>query len=208
MKPNKLHAFNTLERAAAWLSEETGNAWQPHDLLETEHGLKLYVWVQIPHDDPRPFPHEMRDGVEAPVVFNKDLKRLGFTGRGELMMTKVADKYYHFTPGYQFSLEDVRIARDDLRQLVQRKPPVMKKATVKQQPWEDEARAIAAELYAKDKANGCHGDSLDGYADQVETIMHKRGIVGPSGAPPSKGTIKRMALQGDRWWRNRGQKKT
>lgn len=76
-------AYSTLDEAAAWLTDETGREWTPHDLLEPLAAM-LHVWLQVEHDDPRAplLPFQMTDGVPVPLVFAGDANRLAFTGRG------------------------------------------------------------------------------------------------------------------------------
>jgi len=70
--------------------------------------------------------------------------------------------------------------------------------------WQEQARAIADEIDARDQALGTH-DSITSIAGRVAVEMRKRDIKGPRG-PLSGNTIKREALQGGLWARPRGRK--
>ncbi len=69
--------------------------------------------------------------------------------------------------------------------------------------WQDKARTIADEIDGEDAATtGDPWSSLTDMADRVAEKMRERGIHGPHG-PLSGSTIKREALQGGRWHRER-----
>ncbi|MFP4891955.1 hypothetical protein [Paraburkholderia sp. EG304] len=65
--------------------------------------------------------------------------------------------------------------------------------------WQEQAREIADEFFARDTAAKCR-DSLDGYSKRVMAEMQRRQIHGPRGRIDNHQTIKRDALQGDNWW--------
>ena len=66
--------------------------------------------------------------------------------------------------------------------------------------WREQARQIADELFDHDTKLKCR-DSLIGYANRVMEAMQERGIHGPRGRIVNPNTVKREALQGDKWWR-------
>ena len=67
--------------------------------------------------------------------------------------------------------------------------------------WQEEARAIADELDARDRKAGAYSSTTD-IADRVADEMRKRGVEGPRG-PLMPANILREALQGKRWKRTK-----
>lgn len=68
--------------------------------------------------------------------------------------------------------------------------------------WHTKAREIADELYDHDTKNNCR-DSLDGYSKRVMVKMQEKQIKGPRGLIINPNTVKRDALQAERWWRQK-----
>lgn len=68
--------------------------------------------------------------------------------------------------------------------------------------WCAQARLIADEFFDADTKNNSR-DSLEGYSIRVMDEMQKRGIKGPRGIIDNSNTVKRDALQSDKWWRNK-----
>ncbi len=68
--------------------------------------------------------------------------------------------------------------------------------------WKEQSRVIADECFDRDTSNGCR-DSLDSYCNRVMEKMQERDIKGPRGIIDNLNTIKRDALQGDKWWRKK-----
>ncbi|MDE1952345.1 MAG: hypothetical protein KGL51_00430 [Betaproteobacteria bacterium] len=68
--------------------------------------------------------------------------------------------------------------------------------------WQDIAREIAQTRWDAHKAANLQG-KLDDYAEHVELELRKRGIAGPRGEWLSAATVKREALQGEKWWKTR-----
>ncbi|MBC8740608.1 hypothetical protein F6X40_28670 [Paraburkholderia sp. UCT31] len=218
----------TLERAAEWLTERThagGVKWTVDSLLGTlctgigplaDIHESLPVWLLTPSLDFHvvtattagqriesasiPITHEtlrlfcvhssidsamvgvrFADGTDARLTGGTAIPRGWLAVRGfDLLMFLVA------YAGLRKDLEATTHASND-------EPPA------KHSDWRDAARAIADELYARDKDNGVRG-TLDGYSKRVLEVMQQRGIPGPKGRYDNPGTVKREALQGDKWW--------
>ena len=68
--------------------------------------------------------------------------------------------------------------------------------------WRELARAIADECFDTDTENKCR-DSLKGYSKRVMEKMQERMIHGPRGRIDNPSTVKREALQGEKWWANK-----
>lgn len=81
-----------------------------------------------------------------------------------------------------------------------RRNSVISRTIDKTKPWKELAREVAEELYQKTKkATGFKGN-LDDYCAHVEEVFKTESIKSAHGEVPSKGNIKREALQGDHWW--------
>ena len=78
-------------------------------------------------------------------------------------------------------------------------------ASKKLTDWTVEARAIADEYYEKDMKAGVQ-DSLMGYSERVAKEMRNRDINGQRGLL-TPNTVKREALQSDKWWQPRLKKR-
>jgi hypothetical protein len=111
--------FNDLIHAATWLSKKlVVEEWKPLDIIDT--GIPLYVWLQAPPNDTRELPEILSTGC-AVRIGRYDTQRLYFEGSAEITVTQMPDgKAIKFSPGLTYSLGDVRVKKDDLRQLAER----------------------------------------------------------------------------------------
>ena len=122
--PIRLSPFSNLDTAARWLAERTGEQWCPRDLLDLAHGLRLYVWLDFNPMHPELF-GDRTEGFVAPICFAGDSNRLAFDGgSGALTMTFLPDgRVVRFKPGVAFSAEAVRVDRDSLKHLANKRKP-------------------------------------------------------------------------------------
>ena len=110
----------TLDEASAWLEEVTGERWPLPRFLE--YGLWPSVWLAPdpaglhPSVMARLFGDEA-EGFLAPVCFAGDVNRLAVTRAGCLTMTRnEAGELFRFTPGFDFTISNLRFHADALKE--------------------------------------------------------------------------------------------
>lgn len=85
-------------------------------------------------------------------------------------------------------------------------PPVKPSPSNPKADWCEVARQLADEFYAANYKQDAD-PKLIPLARRIEAEMRERKIVGPRGKTPSVETIKREALQGDRWYQVRDERR-
>ena len=233
------YAWNTLDEAASWLSNELGNiALTARQVLELGVVGKAALHAVVPERSiPQPYGRGfgvLKDFYEGFVKLTPNDCHV-IAGRGSAQFLSVShpsdpNKSIKLNHSVELNLSMLRISGDELRKIAsevrsrakkravaeserrvfggsgihgkQREPAAGDASAEASGNWKDHARAIADELFDHDTKQQTR-DSLDGYARRVMEKMQERGIHGPRGRFDNHNTIKREALQGSKWWREK-----
>lgn len=107
----RLRSFNDFEHVAAWLSEKTGQKWQPIDVVDAcvRHWIAPHIQVIIPSEFENA-PRWLRNGDPATMIFHQDLPRF-LAGEGRIEMLQGPDgKLVTFDPAIPADVYELRLS--------------------------------------------------------------------------------------------------
>lgn len=133
-KGSYLPKYATIDEATLWLEEATGESWPLSRLLESGHHLRLGIWFRP--DDHTP-PEVMRkvfenrvEGFWAPLS-SMDEKALMADKTLVVTMTQnPSGLLVSFTPGLEFSLDDLRAEGASIEAMVESLKPENRSSNV------------------------------------------------------------------------------
>lgn len=212
-----LLAWNTLTESANYLSRNTGRKWNEREVIQAslDFGIFLHAQLTTDRDD---VPKWMKENEMVELPFNIDLLRyLG--GEGLIQIVRYKDNLYKFEPGIKAELENLRISKYALCELLEKFKeknkthnslesetssaevgdlPVSKQSKPQVDPWKEKARERANIIYKNQKNLGCD-PSKKAIASMVANEFEQEGIRTAKGKRLNDGYIARHAL--DTWKR-------
>ena len=113
-----LLAWNTLEECVNYLSSNTGRKWNEREVIQAslDFGIFLHMQINIDRDD---VPKWMKENEMVELPFNIDLLRF-LGGEGLIQIVRYMDNLYKFEPGIKAELENLRISKTALCELLKR----------------------------------------------------------------------------------------
>jgi len=176
-----LLAWNTLTESAYYLSHNTGRKWNEREVIQAslDFGIFLHAQITTDRDD---VPKWMKENEMVELPFNIDLLRF-LGGEGLIQIVRYKDNLYKFEPGIKAELENLRISKTALCELLVR----FKEKNKSQNSLEPEASSAEVGDIAGSKQSKAQG------ADWKETARDRANIIYKNqknlGCDPSKSKI-------------------
>ena len=209
---NMLLAWNTLTESVNYLSSNTGRKWNEREVIQAslDFGIFLHAQINTDRDD---VPKWMKENEMVELPFNIDLLRF-LGGEGLIQIVRHKDNLYKFEPGIKAELENLRMSKNALCELLAKfkeknknhnasKPdassaevgdvPGSKQLKAQDPDWKEMAREKADLIYQKQKAIGCD-PSNKAIADLIALEFEKEGIQTVKSKRLNGGYIERHAL--------------
>lgn len=210
-----LLAWNTLTESANYLSSNTSRKWNEREVIQAslDFGIFLHIQINTDRDD---VPQWMKENEMVELPFNIDLLRF-LGGEGLIQIVRYKDNLYKFEPGIKAELENLRMSKNVLCELLERfeeknknhnslEPetlsaevgvtPVSKQSNPQDATWKEMAREKADLIYQKQKAIGCD-PSNKAIASLIANEFEQEGIRTTKGKRLNDVYIVRHAL--DTW---------
>lgn len=207
-----LLAWNTLTECVNYLSSNTGRKWNEREVIQAslDFGIFLHAQITTDRDD---VPKWMKENEMAELPSNIDLLRF-LGGEGLIQIVRYKDKFYKFEPGINAELENLRISKTALCELLKRfkeknmnqkslEPeassaevgdiPGSKQSKAQDDAWKETARERANIIYKNQKNIGCD-PSKEAIASMIANEFEQEGIKTAKGKRLNQGNILRHAL--------------
>lgn len=207
-----LLAWNTLEECVNYLSSNTDRKWNEREVIQAslDFGIFLHMQINIDRDD---VPKWMKENEMVELPFNIDLLRF-LGGEGLIQIVRYMDNLYKFEPGIKAELENLRISKTALCELLKRfkeknknqnslEPEalsaeigdisVSKQSKAQDDSWKETARERADIIYKNQKNLGCD-PSKKAIASMIANEFEQEGIKTAKGKRLNDGYIARHAL--------------
>ena len=113
-----LLAWNTLTESANYLSCNTGRKWNEREVIQASLDFGIFLHAQI-NTDRGDVPKWMKENEMVELPFNIDLLRF-LGGEGLIQIVRYKDNLYKFEPGIKAELENLRISKYALCELLER----------------------------------------------------------------------------------------
>lgn len=191
---NMLLAWNTLTESANYLSRNMNRKWNEREVIQAslDFGIFLHAQITTDRDD---VPKWMKENEMVELPFNIDLLRF-LGGEGLIQIVRYKDNLYKFEPGIKAELENLRISKNALCELLKRfkeknknhnslepetssaedeDAPASKQSKPQADPWKEKARERANIIYKNQKNLGCD-PSKSAIADLIAKEFEKEGI--------------------------------
>ncbi len=113
-----LLAWNTLTESVNYLSSNTGRKWNEREVIQAslDFGIFLHAQINTDRDD---VPKWMKENEIVELPFNIDLLRF-LGGEGLIQIVRYKDNLYKFEPGIKAELENLRMSKNALCELLER----------------------------------------------------------------------------------------
>ncbi|MBX9895588.1 MAG: hypothetical protein K2Y09_10465 [Nitrosomonas sp.] len=207
-----LLAWNTLTECVNYLSSNTGRKWNEREVIQAslDFGIFLHAQITTDRDD---VPKWMKENEMAELPFNIDLLRF-LGGEGLIQIVRYKDNLYKFEPGIKAELENLRISKTALCELLKRfkeknknqkslEPeassaevgdiPGSKQSEPQDDAWKETARERANIIYKNQKNIGCD-PSKKAIASMIANEFEQEGIITAKGKRLNQENILRHAL--------------
>lgn len=207
-----LLAWNTLTESANYLSRNTGRKWNEREVIQASLDLGIFLHAQI-NTDRDDVPKWMKENEMVELPFNIDLLRF-LGGEGLIQIVRYKDNLYKFEPGIKAELENLRISKYALSELLERvreknknhnsldpeallaeveDTPASKQSKPQADPWKEKARESANIIYKNQKNLGCD-PSKSAIAELIAKEFEREGIQTSKNKRLNSGYIERHAL--------------
>lgn len=207
-----LLAWNTLTECVNYLSSNTGRKWNEREVIQAslDFGIFLHAQITTDRDD---VPKWMKENEMVELPFNIDLLRF-LGGEGLIQIVRYKDNLYKFEPGIKAELENLRISKNALCELLVRfkgknknhnslEPEVLsaevgdipgsKQSEPQDDAWKETARERANIIYKNQKNIGCD-PSKKAIASMIANEFEQEGIKTAKGKRLNQENILRHAL--------------